>query len=59
MAKLEYRTYERDCREASVITFDVPEDMDVYEYKLICKRLAYALGYSHSSIQNIFTPDKH
>lgn len=58
MAKLEYSIKERDCREANIITFEIPDDMDIYEFKIICKRLAYALGYQHSSVQKIFTPEE-
>ena len=32
-------------REASKIEFDVPDDMDIHEYKVICVRLASAIGY--------------
>ena len=54
MATLEYKVDDRHYREASTIKFDIPDDMDIEEYKIICMRMAYALGYQHSSIQSIF-----
>tara|TARA_B100000963_G_C22079009_1_gene431438 strand:+ start:102 stop:371 length:270 start_codon:yes stop_codon:yes gene_type:complete len=41
-------------REANKIEFDVPDDMDINEYKVICVRLASALGYSDKSIKKSF-----
>tara|TARA_B100001287_G_C22526552_1_gene455257 strand:- start:160 stop:429 length:270 start_codon:yes stop_codon:yes gene_type:complete len=41
-------------REANKIEFDVPDDMDVNEYKVVCVRLASALGYSDKSIKKSF-----
>jgi hypothetical protein len=34
--------------------FDVPDDMDINEYKVVCVRLASALGYSDKSIKKSF-----
>jgi hypothetical protein len=41
-------------REASKIEFDVPNDMNIYEFKIICVRLASAMGYTDVSIKNAF-----
>tara|TARA_B100000900_G_scaffold340301_1_gene303052 strand:+ start:1472 stop:1771 length:300 start_codon:yes stop_codon:yes gene_type:complete len=41
-------------REANKISLDVPDDMDINEYKLVCVRLAAAMGYSNKSIKKTF-----
>ena len=41
-------------REANKVEFDVPDDMDINEYKVVCVRLASALGYSDKSIKKSF-----
>jgi hypothetical protein len=41
-------------REASKIEFEVPDDMNINEYKIVCVRLAAALGYSDKSIKKSF-----
>ena len=41
-------------REASKIEFDVPDDMDIHEYKVICVRLASAIGYGDKTIKKSF-----
>ena len=41
-------------REANKIEFDVPDDMDINEYKVVCVRLASALGYGNKSIKKSF-----
>jgi len=41
-------------REAKNISFDVPDDMNIYEYKIMCVRLAHAMGYHHNSVKNAF-----
>ena len=41
-------------REANKIEFDVPDDMDINEYKVVCVRLASALGYSDKTIKKSF-----
>ena len=41
-------------REANKISLEVPDDMDINEYKLVCVRLASALGYSNKSINKAF-----
>ena len=57
MATIEYRIDDKHYREANTIKFDIPDDMNIEEYKIICMRLAYALGYQHSSIQNMFSSE--
>lgn len=41
-------------REASKIELDVPDDMDIYEFKVMCVRLASSMGYQESSINKAF-----
>jgi hypothetical protein len=41
-------------REANKIELDVPDDMDINEYKVVCVRLASALGYGDKSIKKSF-----
>ena len=41
-------------REASKIEFDVPDDMDMNEFKVMCVRLASAMGYHEKSIKRAF-----
>ena len=41
-------------REASKIEFDVPDDMDINEYKVVCVRMASAMGYGNKSIKKSF-----
>lgn len=41
-------------REANKIEFDVPDDMDINEYKLVCIRMASAMGYGNNSIKKSF-----
>lgn len=41
-------------REASKIEFDVPDDMDINEFKVMCVRLASAMGYHENSIKKSF-----
>ena len=54
MAKLEYHSEEPLNREAMHISFDVPDDMNINEYKIMCVRLASAMGYHPSSIYKAF-----
>jgi hypothetical protein len=54
MAILSYESEDSLNREASNIRFDVPDDMNIYEYKIMCVRLAHAMGYHHSSVKNAF-----
>ena len=41
-------------REASKIELDVPDDMDINEYKVVCVRLAASMGYANKSITKAF-----
>jgi len=60
MAKLtfKYTDGELENREASQIEFIVPEDMDINEYKVVCMRLAAAMGYCNDSIVKSFGTDE-
>jgi|TARA_B110000908_G_scaffold170937_1_gene232012 hypothetical protein len=44
-------------REAQKIEFDLPKDMTILEYKRICKRMALALGYNNSAVEEHFGKD--
>ena len=54
MAKLIFIIDEEQNREASKIEFEVPNDMDVWEYKRMCMRMAGAMGYASISIKKAF-----
>jgi hypothetical protein len=54
MAKLIFIIDEEENREASKIEFEVPNDMDVWEYKRMCMRMAGAMGYTSLSIRKSF-----
>lgn len=54
MAKLEYHSEEPLNREATHISFDVPDDMNIHEYKIMCVRMASAIGYHQNSIYRAF-----
>jgi hypothetical protein len=41
-------------REAREIEFTVPDDMDINEFKVMCVRMASAMGYQEKSIQKGF-----
>jgi hypothetical protein len=60
MAKLtfKYTDGELENREASQIEFIVPEDMDINEYKVVCMRLAAAMGYYNETIVKAFGVDE-
>tara|TARA_R110000744_G_scaffold73536_2_gene147185 strand:+ start:719 stop:937 length:219 start_codon:yes stop_codon:yes gene_type:complete len=45
--------------EAQKIEMDVTENLDIHAFKIICKRLACALGYSGSSVDNAFDNTSH
>ena len=47
MAKFIFIIDEEQNREASKIEFEVPNDMDVWEYKRMCIRMAGALSLIH------------
>jgi hypothetical protein len=54
MAKFIFIINEVENREASKIEFEVPNDMDVWEYKRMCIRMAGAMGYTSLSIKKAF-----
>jgi len=54
MAKFIFIIEEEQNREASKIEFEVPNDMDVWEYKRMCIRMAGAMGYTSLSIKKAF-----
>ena len=41
-------------REASKVELDVPDDMDINEFKVVCIRLAATMGYANKSITRAF-----
>jgi hypothetical protein len=43
-----------DCREASQIEMVIPDDFDIHEYKIICMRMASAMGFTESTIKESF-----
>ena len=53
MDKIEYTrgTYSK---EAQKVVLEVREDLDIHEFKTMCKRLAASLGYSAESIREAF-----
>ena len=54
MAKFIFIIDEEENREASKIEFEVPNDMDVWEYKRMCIRMASAMGYTSLSVKKAF-----
>lgn len=54
MAKMIFNINGDDYREASNIELTVPDDMNIFEYKTICIRMASALGYHHTTIEKAF-----
>ena len=57
MAKLIFKYTDEileDCREASEIEFTLKDDININEYKIICVRMASALGFHQNSIQKAF-----
>jgi hypothetical protein len=57
MGKLIFRytdELQEDCREASKIELTVPDDMDIFEFRVMCVRLASAMGYHSNSIETAF-----
>jgi hypothetical protein len=55
MAKLIYIADNHDIhREAQEIELTFSDDLDIYEFKIVCQRMAAAMGYHHESIQRGF-----
>ena len=43
-----------DVIEPERITLDIPSGISIYDFKVICKRLASAIGYCEQSIEDAF-----
>ena len=54
MGKLIFTNDTEYNREASKIEFTLPEDMDIFEYRIMCIRMASAMGYGPQSIKRAF-----
>ena len=55
MAKLIYISDDFDSnREAKKINLTISDDLDIYEFKIVCQRMASAMGYHYDSIQRAF-----
>lgn len=54
MPELIYKDNSPKNREAFQVTFDIPNDLTVNEFKIMCVRLASSIGYSHKSIHRVF-----
>jgi hypothetical protein len=54
MAILSYKSEEPLNREANNISFDVPDDMNIFEFKIMCVRMASAMGYTDTTIKKAF-----
>jgi len=57
MGKLIFRYTDElveEIREAKEIELTVPDDMDINEFKVMCVRMASAMGYQDKSIQKGF-----
>ena len=58
MAKLIFTYTDKDYiehnREVSKIELEMPDDMDIHEFKVVCVRLASTIGYTNKSITKAF-----
>ncbi len=54
MAKLEYTTDDIYNREATKISFEIANDLNIHEFKTICMRMASAMGYTQNTIKSSF-----
>jgi hypothetical protein len=54
MAKIIFNIDKTDYREAFNIELSVPDDMNIYEFKTVCVRMASAMGYTDLSIKKAF-----
>lgn len=59
MAILSYKSEEPLNREATNISFDIPDDMNIYEFKIMCVRMASAMGYTDTTIKKAFGEDDY
>ena len=58
MAKFIFITDGEENREASRIELQVPNDLNVFEFKNMCIRMASAMGYHPNSIGKAFETTK-
>jgi hypothetical protein len=54
MAKLEYTADDKYNQEANKITFEFEYGIDIHQFKVICIRMASAMGYVDGSIKSAF-----
>ena len=54
MGKLIFTNDSEYNREASNIELTLPDDMDIFEYRIMCIRMASAMGYGETSIKRAF-----
>jgi hypothetical protein len=54
MGKLEYSTDSKYNKEAKKISFEFTDDIDIFQFKTICVRMASAMGYTDGSIKSAF-----
>ena len=59
MAKITYNTNDSYNREAKSISFDIADDLNINEFKIVCVRLAHAMGYHYKSIERTFGDLQH
>jgi hypothetical protein len=45
-------------REAKKIEMEIPPNLTIAEFKIVCRRLASSLGYAPESVANEFGKDK-
>jgi len=45
-----------DTREPKRIVFNVPKDLNIYEFRIMCIRMSQALGYGENNIMDAFGP---
>tara|TARA_Y100000361_G_C10845294_1_gene181607 strand:+ start:125 stop:346 length:222 start_codon:yes stop_codon:yes gene_type:complete len=57
MDKLVYQRSDKS-KEPQKIDFEFKQDITAYEFRNICVRMAGALGYSNTSIENAFPNPK-
>ena len=58
MGKLIYISEDILNREANTITFELVDDLTISEFKIICMRMASAMGYSQTIIEKSFGSDE-
>lgn len=51
---VEFDDEDDDDREASKIIFELPNGLNIFEYKIACIRMARAIGFLESTIQTAF-----